>query len=83
MKNFDVDKSYGGIFQKPISTNLKLKLLWLSCGTEDDFYSTNKAASEALEKVGIKHIWVSSEGGHEWLVWRRYLRDFTSMIFKS
>lgn len=82
LKNFDVDESYNGVFKNPISANLKLKLLWLACGTQDNFYSTNKAAHEALEKVGIRHIWVGSEGGHTWLVWRRYLRDFTSIIFQ-
>ncbi|MGB3760459.1 MAG: hypothetical protein WBA07_29465, partial [Rivularia sp. (in: cyanobacteria)] len=39
-------------------TNLKLNLLWLGCGTEDDFYSTNKTAHQALEKAGINHVWV-------------------------
>ena len=82
LKDFDVDKSYGGVFTNPILTNLKLNLLWLGCGTKDDFYTTNQAAHEKLEKAGVKHVWVGSEGGHEWLVWRRYLRDFASKLFR-
>ncbi len=81
LKDFDIDKSYGGIFTSPTLTNLKLNLLWLGCGTEDNFYATNKAAHEELEKAGIKHVWVGSEGGHKWLVWRIYLRDFASRLF--
>ena len=82
LKDFDVNQSYGKVFTNPLKTNLKLNLLWLGCGTEDDFYSTNKTAHQALEKAGINHVWVKSEGGHEWLVWRRYLRDFASRLFR-
>lgn len=82
LKDFDIDQSYGGVFTSPTLTNLKLNLLWLGCGTEDNFYTTNQAAHQKLEKAGIKHIWVGSEGGHEWLVWRRYLRDFASRLFR-
>lgn len=82
LKDFDINKSYGEVFTNPLKTNLKLNLLWLGCGTEDDFYTTNKTAHEKLEKADINHVWVASEGGHEWLVWRRYLRDFASRLFQ-
>ncbi|MEO1428697.1 MAG: alpha/beta hydrolase-fold protein [Cyanobacteria bacterium J06633_8] len=82
LKNFDVDKSYDGVFVNPVSANLKLNLLWLGCGIEDDFYSTNNQASQALTKAGINHLWIQTEGGHEWLVWRRYLRDFAQLLFR-
>ncbi len=83
LKDFDIDKSYNRVFAEPVLTNLKLNLLWLGCGIQDDFYITNKSAHQELEEAGIQHTWVSSEGGHEWLVWRRYLRDFASKIFKN
>jgi enterochelin esterase-like enzyme len=26
--------------------------------------------------------WVETEGGHTWMVWRRYLTDFVSRLFR-
>ncbi|MDJ0678044.1 MAG: alpha/beta hydrolase-fold protein [Calothrix sp. MO_167.B42] len=82
LKNFNVDTSYGGVFQNPTLANLKLKLFWLGCGTQDNFYSTHQTIHRELEKAGIRHVWFPTEGGHEWLVWRGYLREFTSILFR-
>ncbi|MEC4811848.1 MAG: hypothetical protein SAK29_00975 [Scytonema sp. PMC 1069.18] len=42
----------------------------------------NKTAHEALEKAGIKHVWITGSGGHEWQVWRRYLHTFVPQLFQ-
>lgn len=81
LKDFDVKKSYGGVFNNPIQANRKLRLLWLGCSTEDGFLATNQAAHEELMKVGIKHVWVTGSGTHEWQVWRRYLYNFAPKLF--
>ncbi|MUG96949.1 esterase [Scytonema sp. UIC 10036] len=81
LKDFDVKTSYSGVFINTGNVNLQLRLLWLGCDTKDDFYIDNKNLHEALEKAGIKHVWVTGSGGHEWQVWRRYLYTFVPQLF--
>ena len=37
---------------------------------------------EVLQKAGIKHTFIASEGAHHWRVWRRYLRDLAPLLFR-
>jgi enterochelin esterase family protein len=60
----------------------RLKLLWIACGVEDSAMAGARRTHEALEKAGIKHTFVESEGAHHWRVWRRYLRDVSPLLFR-
>ncbi|RUS94946.1 hypothetical protein DSM106972_091970 [Dulcicalothrix desertica PCC 7102] len=82
LKDFDVKKSYSGVFNNPREANRKLRLLWLGCSTEDGLLAANTTAHEELTSFGIKHVWVTGSGAHEWQVWRQYLYNFASLLFK-
>jgi enterochelin esterase-like enzyme len=66
----------------PAEANKRLKLLWIACGTEDTAMTGARSTHEALQKAGIKHTFVESEGAHHWRVWRRYLRDLSPLLFQ-
>ena len=80
---FDVAKSYGGVFADAAAFNKKVKLLWLGAGTaETRFADGLKAMHTALDKAGVKHVAFESEGtAHEWQTWRRSLHDFAPRLF--
>jgi len=62
--------------------NRQLKLLWIACGREDTAMAGARSTHEALEKAGIRHTFVETEGAHHWRVWRRYLRDVAPLLFR-
>jgi enterochelin esterase family protein len=64
------------------AANKQLKLLWLACGVDDTAMVGARATHEALQKAGIQHTFVESEGAHHWRVWRRYLRDVSPLLFR-
>lgn len=66
----------------PATVNKQLKLLWIACGTDDTAMVGARRTHEALEKAGIRHTFVASEGAHHWRVWRRYLRDVAPLLFR-
>ena len=66
----------------PAAANKQLKLLWIACGTEDTAMVGARSTHEALQKAGIKHTFVESEGAHHWRVWRGYLRDVAPLLFR-
>jgi len=66
----------------PAGANKRLKLLWIACGREDTAMAGARSTHEALQKAGIQHVFVETEGAHHWRVWRRYLRDVAPLLFR-
>jgi enterochelin esterase-like enzyme len=78
----DTAKDYDGILADPAKANRQLRLLWIGVGSEDFLLGSVKDSHEALEKGGIKHVWVESSGAHVCTVWRKYLADFAPRLFQ-
>ncbi len=66
----------------PARANKLIDLLWIACGTDDTALKGAKTLHQALEKAGVKHTYLETEGAHHWRVWRRYLRDLSPLLFK-
>jgi enterochelin esterase-like enzyme len=66
----------------PARANKLIDLLWIACGTDDTAIKGAKTLHQALEKAGVKHTYLETEGAHHWRVWRRYLRDLAPLLFK-
>jgi enterochelin esterase-like enzyme len=82
---FDSKTAYNGVFGDATAFNAKVKLLWLGAGTaETRFLDRAKAMHEALDRAGIKNVFVESAGtSHEWQTWRRALHDFAPRLFRD
>lgn len=78
----DVDKAFNGIFNDAKAFNKRVHVLFLGSGTEENM-GTDKLV-EALRGKGINVAQFKSQGtAHEWLTWRRCLREFAPLIFKK
>jgi enterochelin esterase family protein len=62
--------------------NTQLHLLWIACGTEDRLLDINRKFREWLKSKGIQHTDIETPGAHTWMVWRRNLATFASLLFK-
>lgn len=78
----DTAKDYDGALADPARANRRLRLLWIGVGSDDFLIGQVKESHEALEKAGIKHVWMESSGAHVWTVWRKYLADFAPRLFQ-
>ena len=77
----DLNSLYNGVFANPAEFNRKVKLFFLSTGSVEG--PNVKTAADALTKAGIKCIYYESPGtAHEWLTWRRSLREFAPLLFR-
>lgn len=75
----------GGKFNDGNLVNRQLKLLWLGLGTKESepFPGSVGAFRKMLEKQGIKYTYYESQGtAHEWLTWRRDLKEYAQLLFK-
>lgn len=60
----------------------KLHLLWISCGTEDHLITVNRNLRAWLKTKGVHPTEIETPGMHTWMVWRRNLVEFASLLFK-
>jgi enterochelin esterase-like enzyme len=84
MRDLDAKNSYGGVFNHAEAFNKQCHLLFIAAGTAEQsrLDAANHARAE-LDKAGIKYIAYDSPGtDHEWLTWRRDLREFAQRLFK-
>ncbi len=79
--NDKIEDAFNGVFKDAAAFDKQINLLFISTGTEE---RTPVAAVEALRARGIKNvIYHESQGtAHEWLTWRRALREFAPRLFK-
>jgi enterochelin esterase family protein len=77
-----VQYGFNGVFKDADAFNEKIKLLFISTGTQEN---SPKASVDALKAHGIKNlVFHESQGtAHEWLTWRRALNEFAPRLFKN
>jgi enterochelin esterase family protein len=65
------------------SANKQIRLLWIACGTDDGLIDINRKFRDWLKSKGIQHTDIETPGAHTWMVWRRNLASFTSLLFQK
>ncbi len=71
-----------GFFADPAATNKKLRVLFLSCGTEDNRIEALTKVEADLRARKISFAFKRYPGEHEWKVWRHSLVDMAPMLFR-
>jgi enterochelin esterase family protein len=71
---------YNGVFADPDLFNKKVKVFFIGIGSEEG--PGAKSMSDLLRQNGINNIYFESPGtAHEWLTWRRCLKEFVPKLF--
>lgn len=84
-EGFDVNTAYGGVFRDPAAFNERVRLFWLGTGTaEPRAYEAAHSIAKAMDEIGVRYVLYESPGtAHEWLTWRRCLRNFAPRLFQG
>jgi enterochelin esterase-like enzyme len=78
-----VDQFYPDVMKNPASLNKQLKLFWIGVGKDDTLTGPgDRDFVQTLQKYGVTHTFVETEGRHEWTVWRHYLNTVAPLLFK-
>jgi enterochelin esterase-like enzyme len=78
----DFEKRAAAFLDNPDKINKQIKLFSISVGDKDFLFASSKNLAEILKKRGIRHDLRVSGGGHTWINWRNYLRDYAQALFK-
>lgn len=60
----------------------QLKLLWISCGLDDNLILFSQRVHDYLKKHDVPHIYYVEPGGHDFNVWKNDLYMFSQLLFK-
>jgi enterochelin esterase family protein len=63
--------------------NSRLNILWIACGVDDELLPQSRKLREWLKTRGLHPIEVETSGAHAWMVWRRNLVTFASLLFSQ
>jgi enterochelin esterase-like enzyme len=66
----------------PQKTKEQLKLLWISCGVDDNLISFTQRTHDYLEAHAVPHIFYVEPGAHDFKVWKNDLYMFSQLLFK-
>ncbi|HEY9197381.1 MAG TPA: alpha/beta hydrolase-fold protein, partial [Mucilaginibacter sp.] len=74
----------GGIYTPAeLKDKPKAKLIFISCGSKENPTGVNNAAA-ALKEAGYNAVsFVSENTAHEFLTWRRSLKELAPLLFKD
>ncbi|WP_374165031.1 alpha/beta hydrolase-fold protein [Arcticibacter sp. MXS-1] len=67
---------------RPEEAKRKLKLLWISCGDEDNLMDFSKRTHDYLTREKVPHIFYLEPGKHDFKVWKNDLYMFSQLLFK-
>lgn len=83
-RKLDPKADYNGVFADPAAFAKKVHLLWMGVGTNEPerMRAGLQRLHTSLNEANIQHIFYESPGtDHEWLTWRRDLKDFAPRLF--
>lgn len=73
---------FANLLKDVAATNDDVKLLWIGCGKEDFLLERNQEFHTWLSEQKIDHTMQWTDGGHDWMVWRKYLAEFLPQLFR-
>jgi enterochelin esterase family protein len=76
----DWEKENGASLDDPAARD-GLKLLWFATGSQDFLLNQTRQTVELLQKRGLKPVFKETAGGHTWINWQQYLREFSMQLF--
>jgi enterochelin esterase-like enzyme len=59
-----------------------VKHYWIGAGTTDMALNGSKTLYSAAQKAGLNTSFHTAPGAHYWFIWRQFLGEFGSMLFK-
>lgn len=80
LRGDDLPKIHGGVFADPATFNRKVHAFFIGVGSEEG--DGLKRLSDSFTQYGIRNQYYVSPGtAHEWLTWRRCLKEFAPSLF--
>ena len=78
----DFEATYANFLAQSDQVNADVQHFSIVVGAVDFAHPGSVTLSETLAKHGIEHEFIETSGGHTWINWRQYLRDYARELFQ-
>lgn len=75
------EENFKAVFSDPGFNNLFRVPLYMAAGETDIALFNGMKDLAIFNKYGVRNFWVLSDGGHDWVNWRRYLYQTAQVMF--
>lgn len=75
-------KSPEQLLPNPEEAKKKIKLLWISCGEDDNLLFISSRTHDYLLTHQVPHVYYTAPGGHDFNIWKNSLFHFVQLLFK-
>jgi enterochelin esterase family protein len=79
----DIEKRLLPALEHGDRLNAQLGLVWMGCGRQDSLYAENESLAKLLADHGVKATFHSTDGVHNWSLWREYLHETAPLLFRA
>ncbi len=66
----------------PEEAKKKIRLLWISCGDNDNLIIFSQRTHDYLQNHNVPHAYFVEPGGHDFKIWKSSLYHFSQLLFK-
>lgn len=77
----DNEDDYSAVLLNPEAFKKQFDLLFVACGTEENFYGTIKNNAEQISEKGVPIETYFDYGYHDWTFWRHCIKEFLPKLF--
>jgi enterochelin esterase-like enzyme len=77
----ELEGNFGSNYADPAVLN-QLKLLSVSCGTEDFLYGSARDLVEVLQEKNIHHVTFFPDDGHTWMNCKLFITESAKLLFR-
>lgn len=70
------------LIKAPGEFKKNFRLLWISCGDQDQILNISQSFHNELQKLNVAHDWHLDSGGHDWYVWKNDLYFISQKLFR-
>ncbi len=75
------EENFKVLLADPNTNNLFRVPLYMAAGETDMALRNSQKILAIFNNYGIRNFWIFSDGGHEWINWRRYLYQTAQIMF--
>jgi enterochelin esterase-like enzyme len=79
----NLSQQFSDVLNDSARLNKNLRLLWISCGTDDTLFAANQQFAKLLTDHGVKNSFRPEPGAHWFRVWRKDLYNLAPMLFAT
>ncbi len=71
------------VLKNPRIVGNQIETFFIACGRDDFLFKRSKEMEAFLSGLKIKHKFFATDGGHDMANWRKFLYEYSQLLFQN